>query len=296
MGNSLSGLRLLGKGNYSSYDIKLGKAATISVTKEEDVWGRRWKLEYDVDGMTSTLFLLKITDKVSGRETLSISVLDCSAVKKEVLSYPWEAITIEVKKEKNIGFLYPTLVSASYLTRAEYGESLSGGIKTQRWAYASGTRKGLLVMESKKKSNEKQPYRVTVAHYYVNRDSGGSGVDIGFSGVVKIGVVNGKLDYSVDGPVQHPSSAIVYMIEEVSRTGKWKSSACPHCRNIQSQQRRWVSESEDSDNNLPTPPPSHGGQQSVSNMGRYNGDGIGNIIQAKEVNFNKWWMMRPFRN
>ncbi|XP_014500540.1 uncharacterized protein LOC106761464 [Vigna radiata var. radiata] len=244
--------------------------------------------------MTSTLFLLKTTDKVSGPETLSICLEDCSAVKKEVLSYQWETITIEVKKEKSIGFLYPTFESASYLTGAEYGESLSGGIKTQRWAYASGTKKGLLVMESKKKSNEKQPYRVTVAHYYVN--SGGSDVDVGFSVVVRIRVVNGKLDFIVDGPVEHPTSALHYMIEQVCRTEKWKPSACPHCKDLQSQQRRWVSDSEDSDSNLLTPPPSHGGQQSVSNMGRYNGDGIGNIIQAKEVNFNKWWMMRRFRN
>ncbi|WVZ15914.1 hypothetical protein V8G54_013480 [Vigna mungo] len=223
MRKSPSGLRLLENGNYS-YHIKLGKA-TISVTRDTDVWNPSWQVVYDVDEKTSQLSIVKLPDD-----------------------------------------------------KSEYSESLSDGVKTQRWVYTCGTRKDLVVIENKKKRKEEQPYMVTVAHYYVNRDSGGSGVDIGFSAVVKIGVVNGKLDYSVDGPVQHPSSAIVYMIEEVSRTGKWKSSACPHCRNIQSQQRRWVSESEDSDNNLPTPPPSHGGQQSVSNMGRYNGDGIASSV------------------
>jgi len=101
---------------------------------------------------------------------------------------------------------------------------------------------------------------VTVAHYYLNSGRGGnfgaSCVDIGFSIVVKIGVMsyNGKLGFMVDGPVQHPYSALVYMIEEVTQTGTWKLSACPHCKKIQ-QQRRWLSESEDSDTPLPPPPP-----------------------------------------
>ncbi|XP_014500358.1 uncharacterized protein LOC106761299 [Vigna radiata var. radiata] len=232
MGNSPSCPRLLGNGNYSSYDIILGKAATISVKKYERSFGLSWELVYDVDGMTSTLSISRNTNKKSGDDWLWIHVMDCSPVKTEkfgIRPHPMENITVEVNKEKKTGLLYPSLYNILPY-EAEYGESLNGGVKTQSRVYAYGTRKGLFVMESKKKSNEKQPYVVTVAHYYVNSGSGESGIDIGFSVVVKIGVVNGQLDYSVDGPVEHPTSALVYMIEEVVRTGKWKPSACPHCK------------------------------------------------------------------
>ncbi|BAU02892.1 hypothetical protein LR48_Vigan10g012000 [Vigna angularis] len=290
MGNSPSCPRLLGNGNYSSYDIKLGKAATISVTKDEGSFGPRWELVYDVDGMTSTLSISRTTNKKSGDDWLGIRVMDCSSVKTEkvrIRPHPWEDITVAVNKEKKTCLLYPRLYN-SWPNEAEYGESLNGGVKTQSRVYAYGTRKGLLVMESKKKSNEKQPYMVTVAHYYVNRDSGGSGVDIGFSVVVKIGVVNGQLDFMVDGPVEHPTSALVYMIEEVVRTGKWKPSACPHCNNIQSQRRLLLSESEDSDSPL-LPPRRYAGPQNTANMGRFDGDANGSIIQANKINFFKWW-------
>ncbi|XP_014506855.1 uncharacterized protein LOC106766652 [Vigna radiata var. radiata] len=282
MKNIPSGPRLLGNGNYS-YDIKLSKA-TISVTRDKGNRNPYWKLVYDVDGMTSKLSIIKFTDEKSG-DYINVDVGELFSLHP----HQWSELTVQVKKDKKTCLLYPILEMYNNLTNAEYGESLSDGVKTQRWVYACGTRKGLVVIVNKKKSKEEQPYMVTVAHYYVNSDSGGSGVDIGFSGVVKIGVVNGKLDYSVDGPVEHPSSALLYMMEEVCRIGKWKPSTCPHCKNIQSQQRRLVSDSEDSDTNLPTAPPSHGGQQNASNIGRFNGDGIGSMIRAKNVNFIKRW-------
>ncbi|XP_052723527.1 uncharacterized protein LOC108345216 isoform X2 [Vigna angularis] len=248
MGNSPSGPRLLGNGKYSSYDIKLGKAATISVKNEEGLLKSRWKLVYDVDEMACTLSIAKLTNERS--ETMVGTVMKSRSFSK-------------------------------------FRESLRCEVETQSWTYTCATMEGLVVTQKKKKSNQEQPYMITVAHYYVNRDSGESGVDIGFSVVVKIGVANGKLDFSVEGPEEHPSLALLYMIEEVCRTGTWKPSACPHCNNIQSQQRRLVSESEDSDTNLPTPPSSHGSQQNASNKGRFKGDGIGNIIHAKEVKFIK---------
>ena len=127
-----------------------------------------------------------------------------------------------------------------HIKNRRISEGISSG--TSFSAYGCGTRIGLFIIEDKKKINEKQPYMLTLAHYYVNSGSGGnfggSGVDVGFSVVVKIGVHNGVLDFSVDGPVEHPSSALIYMIEEVTRTGTWKLSACPHCKNIQWQQRK----------------------------------------------------------
>ncbi|XP_014507526.1 uncharacterized protein LOC106767198 [Vigna radiata var. radiata] len=282
MGNSPSAPRLLGN-EYYSYDIKLNNGANISVSTDRSTLPPRWKLVYDVDGMTCTLSILNTPDGKLGPDTLFIAVEDCTTV---FLLQRLEKFDIEVIKTPTNGLLSSI---TEYRNVLKYGQTSSGGVTTERWVYGCGTRKGLLVVQSKKQSNEKQSYMVTVAHYYVNSDSNGIGVDIGFSVVVKIGVVNGQLDYSVDGPVEHPSSALLYLIEEVCRTGTWKPSACPHCKNIQSQQRRLLlSESEDSETNLPTLP-SYGGQQYASNKGRFNGDGIGSMIRAKNVNFNKWW-------
>ncbi|KAL9324611.1 hypothetical protein ACSQ67_009468 [Phaseolus vulgaris] len=227
MGNSPSGPRFLGNGNYCSYHVKIDNAATITVTKDQQ------KSELNQFGM-------------------------------------FDIFSMEANTTRE-------------------GVSRRGEVETKYWAYGCGTRMGLLVTEKKKKkSDEKQVYMATVAHYYVNSGSGrNDGGDIGFSVVVKIGVHNGELDFSVDGPVEHPSSALLYMIQEVIRTGTWKLSSCPHCKNIQSQ-RRWLSESEDSDTTLP-PPPRYGGSQNAANIGRFNGDGIGSIIQATKVNFIKWW-------
>ncbi|QCD92063.1 hypothetical protein DEO72_LG5g121 [Vigna unguiculata] len=259
MGNSPSGPRLLGNGKYSSYNITLGKATTISVTK--DLSG--WKLVYDVDGMTSTLSILKTAGRNSGDNKVRIDIVDC-IYSKTVRPRPRERFTLVVEENEE-----------------------TGGLGT------NGTRMGFLSQEMKR-SNEKRRNMVTVAHYYVNNGGGGGGnfgasggVDIGFSVVVKIGMLHGHLDFSVDGPVEHPSSALLYMIEEVIQARTWKRPACPHCKTIQSQ-RRWLSESEDSDTTFPAPP-SHGTQQTTSNNGRFNGDGIGSMIRANKVSFNKWW-------
>jgi len=131
---------------------------------------------------------------------LSMEVSDCSSVKQEVYSVrpppPMENIWVQLKIEKKTGVLHSSLALLNGpRSIAEYGESLNGGVKTESCVYARGSRKGLLVMESKKKSNEKQPYMVSVGHYFVNSGGGGggSGVDIGFSVMVKIGVGNGRL-------------------------------------------------------------------------------------------------------
>ncbi|KAK8470526.1 hypothetical protein PHAVU_004G166900 [Phaseolus vulgaris] len=303
-----SGLRLLGIGNYSN-TIKLGNAATISVKTavNENIFSRKetWELSYLANRITSTLFIDKTTTKkISDEEKISISIRDF--LPKGNLHYSTraeagfppsiESFFITVEKDE-AGFL--KLFSSHYSGTDEDFRSRRSRERnttgTTCDAYGSGTRIGLLVMERKKRSNEERPYMLTVAHYYVNNVSGGGysgasdGVDLGFSVVVKIGVHNGVLGFSVDGPVEHPTYALLYMIEQVSRTGMWKLSACPHCKNIQwqQQQRRWLSESEDSDA-IPPTPSSHGTQRNVTNKGEFNGDANGGIIQAKYVNFNKY--------
>lgn len=93
---------------------------------------------------------------------------------------------------------------------------------------------------------------------------------------------NGNLDFTVDGPVQHPSSALFYMFEEISRTGMWKPTMCPHCTNIQ-RQHRWQSESEDSDK-LPTTL-TLGSQQKVRNNGVFVGGANGGIFDRNIMFF-----------
>jgi len=292
MGNSPSGPHLLVNGNYSSYDIKLGKAATIiSVTKNEEFYdgNSSWDLVYNVDGIICRLSIAKNTDR--GDDTLVINVMEYCVI-----------ISITVKNEKEAGLLcrINPKFSPWYLAKhsTKHGESSRDDIQTYSLPYAYGTRKGLLITQKKKKSHEEGGYMVTIAHYYVNTASDGntgtSEVDLGFSVVVKIGLHNGRLDFGVDGPVEHPSSALLYMIEEVIRTATWNPSACPHCKNIQSQRRRRLSESEDSEAPFPAPP-RYGGSQNTANMGRFNGDANGSIIRAKEVKFSKenyflkWW-------
>ncbi|ESW24857.1 hypothetical protein PHAVU_004G166500 [Phaseolus vulgaris] len=300
MGNSPSGLRLLGNGKYCSYHVKLDNAATITVTKHEEITNdeekiQDWELKYKVDGMSCTLSISRTTDRNSGSESISISVSDLypNIGQHSTLLRP-QCATLYVfvgKEKKKNAFLHkPYEVIDTIFREAkkkQYGESRSrrGEVETYYWAYGSGTRMGLLVTEKKKIriNNEEQTYMVTVAHYYVNSGSGRNcGGDIGFSVVVEIGERNGGLDFSVEGPVEHPSSALVFMIEEVIRTGTWKLSSCPHCKNIQCQ-RRLRSESEDSDATPPTPS-SHGTQRNVTNRGEFNGDGNGNIIHAETVN------------
>ncbi|BAU02893.1 hypothetical protein LR48_Vigan10g011900 [Vigna angularis] len=316
MGNSPGGLRLLGNGNYS-YDIKLGKAAIIRLKmgrlQEEEnslSTSQTWQLTYSVDGVTSTLSIIKTTNHKLYKpieEILHVRIEDYlpeannwHIKEKNAAALPpqaTESFFVTVRKDDEKG---TSLLNVSLHQTCKYSEEKKFKRRRQRSttgtsfdAYGCGTRTGVFVIEEKNRSNENLPYMVTVRHYYVNSGSTGkfrgSGVDIGFSVVVKIGVVNGQLDFSVEGPEEHPTSALFYMIEEVCRTGTWKPSACPHCNNIQSQQRRLLlSESEDSDTNLPTPP-SHAGQQNASNKGRFKGDGIGSMIRAKNVNFNKWW-------
>nr|KYP66950.1 hypothetical protein KK1_013262 [Cajanus cajan] len=97
---------------------------------------------------------------------------------------------------------------------------------------------------------------------------------------------SGRLEFNVDGPVEHPSSALFHMIEEATGTGTWKPTACPHCVNVQ----RQSDESEDSDSSLRAPRQSHGSLQSIGNRGRVNGDANGSFFQGNKIKFVKRWI------
>jgi len=88
----------------------------------------------------------------------------------------------------------------------------------------------------------------------------------------------------VDGPEQHPSSALLYMFDEVSRKGYWYRKMCPHCAKFGA---LWQSESEETDN---TPKGiSNGGSgknaRVISNGGKFGGDGNGNFYEKNTFNY-----------
>ena len=125
---------------------------------------------------------------------------------------------------------------------------------------------------------------VTLAHYYAVSNGycfRGSKIDVGLSMIVKIQVSNDSgLDIKIEGPVQHPVTALFYMFDEVRKTGIWKPTFCPHCAKIQKMQRNWLqTESEDSDNFQPTRHnyPKHMGKCVVANDGKVKGNNNGNL-------------------
>ncbi|KAG2385292.1 uncharacterized protein HKW66_Vig0123840 [Vigna angularis] len=179
MGNSPSGPRLLGNGKYSSYDIKLGKAATISVKNEEGLLKSRWKLVYDVDEMACTLSIAKLTNERSGDNDLIINVfyrpVEVKADDTGAFGFHTRRlISFMVQKDQITGLLSAeTMVGTVMKSRSfsKFRESLRCEVETQSWTYTCATMEGLVVTQKKKKSNQEQPYMITVAHYYVNRDS-----------------------------------------------------------------------------------------------------------------------------
>ncbi|KAJ1384132.1 hypothetical protein SESBI_42787 [Sesbania bispinosa] len=86
--------------------------------------------------------------------------------------------------------------------------------------------------------------------------------------------------------LQHPSSALLYMFEQVSRTQTWNPTACPHCADIRKQRSMFLhfetdqtESSEDSDNFPPAR--RHGATQNagsvLANDGVIKGNNNGNF-------------------
>ncbi|RZC02011.1 hypothetical protein D0Y65_017255 [Glycine soja] len=96
-------------------------------------------------------------------------------------------------------------------------------------------RNDLIVLECKKNStdHDEETNVVTVAHYFADSRGRAFNIDdelgIGLSVVAKVRVSNGQLDITVEGPEQHPASALFCMFDQVNRTGIWKPTMCPHC-------------------------------------------------------------------
>ncbi|XP_027359598.1 uncharacterized protein LOC113868190 [Abrus precatorius] len=271
MGNNHGGFRLLSSAD-TSYNLRLKSVATGSKEKkfeynsDNNETKTTWEVSYTgEDGLTCKLILIKTIERRFEKnlwEQLDIQIKD--RINKDLNSFYDRAQTTEagLLNVKTKTIIYPnhftsnsvSLGQVIFLTSLLVPRKSTNGrgdviTETSVFEYGSGTRKGLIVWEWKKKRGDEQPFMGTVAHYYINNLDG----DVGLSVVVKIRVSNydGHLEFEVEGPVQHPTSALSYMFEEACRTKTWRTTMCAHCAAIQKQRRNsmfWQSESEDSDN------------------------------------------------
>ncbi|KAJ1384136.1 hypothetical protein SESBI_42791 [Sesbania bispinosa] len=284
MGNNHGriGLRLL-RNEDCWHHLQLGKSASIDIKEREyklegnGKMNQTWKVCYTVEGLTCTLTLVKYYNE------LKINIEDYVCKGQNIygnIRVRFIRFSDTVRKTEGGLLDVSALIEEKELRRTVEGrqetvtaenmevfpparkttDAWGGVTETTIWDYMEGTRKGLIVREWKKKRGDEKPYR-TVAHYFIRVSE------------------DGGLDYGVDGPVQHPSSALLYMFGEVSRTRTWKPEACPHCK-----QRSMFSQSESEDNESTShlPPRYHGTMQNpqsfLANDGVVRGNNNGNFF------------------
>ncbi|KAI4296952.1 hypothetical protein L6164_036868 [Bauhinia variegata] len=90
-------------------------------------------------------------------------------------------------------------------------------VETTIISYRCSKREGLLVVEKKLNAN-KNPYMVTLAHYYVHKD-------LGLSAVARVRGVS----VEVEGPYKHPANDLRKVLDQTCRSRVWTPTACPHC-------------------------------------------------------------------
>ncbi|XP_061355295.1 uncharacterized protein LOC133299820 [Gastrolobium bilobum] len=297
MGNSPGSLRLLRNGDCSH--LLLGNCVAIDLKKEEPkkegngITRKTWELSYKLERSSCVLNLNKTTGR-NQDEVLEIIIVDWleNKINDEIqgtnindnITREYSQAFIDRVRRAEVG-LFEVYNTFSYVY--EPGKrprfmSLNTRKTTNEWGgvtettvhvYGSGTRKGLYVREWKKRREGQNPYMGTLAHYYVYNN-------IGLSVVVKIRVLDdGTLYFDVEGPIQHPCSALFKMFEEVNTTGIWTPTSCSHCAKIQKQRNFMFSDTEESDNdNLPEDSRNQSAHAIVSNSGVVKGNGNGNLI------------------
>ncbi|KOM54253.1 hypothetical protein LR48_Vigan10g014500 [Vigna angularis] len=182
---------------------------------------------------------------------------------------------------------HPVKYSNLWTKTTKNVDAWSGVTDTKICLYGTSNRCGLLVLECKNDCpHQRKAKAVTIAHYFVssngsvavNRSS--ETTDIGFSVVTKVRVCDGKFDITVEGPEPHPVFSLLHMFDEVNRSGIWKPSMCPHCRNIQREHSTMFSQSDSEDDVVPLPP-RLGNQRNgttIANDGRFRGHANGSSI------------------
>ncbi|XP_027924767.1 uncharacterized protein LOC114182171 [Vigna unguiculata] len=306
MGNILRSGGLLSNGGTGDdpCHVQLGKYAAIALSERQVMMQQNggvlesWNITYEVGASACALQLTRECDYTKNVKGLRLQLrsettkrsgdlaefdffLDVQTINGDdfVVSPRWFAIC--------------GVHTTTSLNQHKRVNNKTGSVSDMdMYLYGEGHKGGFIVLERKKKSGHLLPFEVTLAHYHAT----GSGIndyrkikpDFGLSMVAKIRSIGGNLTIMVDGPEQHPSSALLYMFDEVSRNGYWHRDMCPHCAKNPKKQNReqWQSESEDSDS---TPKGvSLGGSgknvRVISNGGKFGGDGNGNFYERNVFN------------
>ncbi|WVZ14572.1 hypothetical protein V8G54_012138 [Vigna mungo] len=287
--NNVAGfLRLRGSLPFPSH-IQLGTDATVNMKtsiSHRSVHGdyvERSEVLYTVEGSKCKLFLGRNVCYNGNVNVVTFVLVDsmiCSDQNK--LSLPM------LKEETGLLRLWDT---SSWTKTRKKVDGWGGVTDTKVYLYGTPNRCGLLVLECKKNyyddaKDHELAKAVTIAHYFVscnlsvgvNRSS--ETTDIGFSVVTKVGVCDGKFDITVEGPEPHPVFALLHMFDQVNRSGIWKPSMCPRCRNIQREHSRTFLQSDSEDDVVPLPP-RLGNQRNgttIANDGRFRGHANGSSI------------------
>ncbi|KAK2397812.1 hypothetical protein P8452_18690 [Trifolium repens] len=311
MGNNLHGASL--QTLHFPYRIQLGRYATIDIDKFEfspenldplfmaPIPIKKWIMLYKVDGSKCYLeFEKHFTTNGAKPDKTGLIIRDDKCASNGIQ-------LIITKRKNNVLELDYTIQLIRHDPKFSFDTcqtQVNNTIYTETIVidYGSGSKGGLVIIEKKKISKDEMPYMVTIAHYYAvscGNFFGKSKIDIGLSAIVKIQASEDDtgLDFEVEGPTQHPATALFYMFDEVRKTGIWKPTSCPQCAKIKKQQQHnrmpWQqSETEDSDNFRPPRRnvPKQIGGSVIANDGAIKGNHNGNVIvRSRQSFFGRYW-------
>ncbi|WVZ15918.1 hypothetical protein V8G54_013484 [Vigna mungo] len=277
--------------------LQLGPSTSIDLdwnlrlTVAEGIFAETCSVTYTVDEKRCQVQLLSSNDS----QLFEFELVSC--VLSDSLSGTTNVMIYMIITDSNYIRINPpswsTEKDSILWTKINTSFDANGGVMhTKVDLYGSGGRWGLVVMESKRNKMEEDAEVVTVAHYIVKGSERSfyrsTGTNIGLSVMAKFRVSNGKFEITVEGPEQHPVFALLYMFDEVKRTGIWKPTMCPHCDHKRKGKLFWQSDSEDSDSvYMPLPRATPKNARGVSNGGRFRGNGNGNFIENNVMVFKR---------
>ncbi|KAK7364022.1 hypothetical protein VNO80_12344 [Phaseolus coccineus] len=260
-------------------DVRLGASSIVlskDLTKKGDAVNETFSVIYAVDKELCVVCLTRhYVHQRSNAQKVSFEISDHVSMLTDGV---FDMVITETNYIRIDPFMWPN--QSTVLTKTNRSFDAWGGVvdTTVHW-YGNGSRWGLLVVESKKKRREEEAEVATVAHYFV-KSCGSTGTDIGLSMVAKCGVSNGKFDITVEGLEQHPVPALLYLFDEVKRTGIWKPTMCPHCDHKRRGKMFWQSDGEDTDSaSIPAHRATRESARGLSNSGTFKGSGSGSIYE-----------------
>jgi len=178
---------------------------------DDGSFSEKGEVSYTVEGSTCNLVLTRLVYE-DGNVNMVTFILHDSIICSEK-----ESLFLQIYKTET-GFLstvdFRSQGSIAWTKTKKKVDARGGVTDTRVYLYGSANRFGLLVWECKKIDYE-HAKAVTIAHYFVNGNGrvivnrSSERTDIGFSVVAKVGVCDGKFDITVEGPEQHPVSALL---------------------------------------------------------------------------------------